>query len=250
MKLLVILLCLLSERFLMHSLSYTRFMWLSDYYTLITQHIKDKPFFANPWMELAALVLIILLPVLVIYYLLYNFLFGFLGFLFNLFLFYYCLGPQNIFYPSYEGKDVSPNDKAGDYFIKANTEVFALIFWYVLTGPLIALAYRLITLFRGFESVGQVATQLTVILEWIPTRITAVLFLFVGNFQRGFTVLKEYLLAAPEMNDTLLSQCGLQAVKADETEEVPMTLAQNLVEYALVIFLVLIAIFTMTAWLS
>lgn len=249
MKLLVIVLCLLSERFLIHSLSYTRFLWFGGYYSFITTQLQDKPFFVNPWMMLLALVAAILLPVTLIYSMFYNLFFGFFGFLSNLFLFFYCLGPQNVFYPVYE-EDIEDQNKAvEDYFITANTQMFALIFWYIIAGPIIALAYRLISLLRQFNAVSEQANQLTALLEWIPARLTALLFLLVGNFQRGFSVFKNELFSSPQTNDLILSQCGLQSVKINEFEEILMLQAQNMVELALVLLLVLIAFFTMAAWL-
>jgi AmpE protein len=47
----------------------------------------------------------------------------------------------------------------------------------------------------------------------------------------------------------MLSICGLQALGYSEEEEVLFPRAETLVEHALVVLLVLIALFTMVSWL-
>ncbi|HFD2405363.1 TPA: hypothetical protein ACF2TB_002727, partial [Legionella pneumophila] len=93
------------------------------------------------------------------------------------------------------------------------------------------------------------ASQIANILEWIPARITALLFLLVGNFQRGFHLFVQHVLTSPDSNDKILSECGLQAVRINDAEEVPMAVAENLVEHATIVLLVFIALFTLVAWL-
>lgn len=75
------------------------------------------------------------------------------------------------------------------------------------------------------------------------------LFLLVGNFQRGFHLFAQYVLTYPDSNDKILRGCGLQAVRINDTEEVPMAAAENLVEHATIVLLVFIALFTLVAWL-
>lgn len=242
MKLLIILLCLFSERFLIHAYSYQRFFWFEKYYQKIKKIAETNPTFANPWLLLALIILPIVSLSLVIYLLLSPILFGLIGFLLSLLIFYYCLGPQNIFYPKAQSDTQNHNELVGDYFVLVNTQLFSLVFWYIIAGPIAALTYRLVVLCRDLSSVSVQANELIDLLEWIPARLTVLLFLLVGNFQRGVVHLKHYIFARPDSNSDMLRICGMHAVQANDTEEVPMPVAEGLVEYAIILMLVFIAL--------
>lgn len=249
MKLFVILLCLLSERFLIHSLSYKRFYWFFDYYNKIKSVADRNSLFLNPWLLLALIILPILISVLLIYLLLHHIIFGLMGLLLNVGIFFYCLGPNNVFYPVIESESQGSIELIGDYFVQVNTQLFSLIFWYIIAGPIGALAYRLITLCRNMEAVSEQANEITDLLEWIPARMTALLFLLVGNFQRGFSSFIKFIFAKPDANKQMLRECGMLAVREDEKNELSMIEAETLVEHAIIVLLVLIALFTLISWL-
>jgi AmpE protein len=249
MKLLVILLCLLSERFLIHAIAYQRFYWFDNYYQRIKKIGAKNTIFHNPWALLALIVLPILLIALIIYLLLYSIVFGFMGFILNLILFFYCLGPGNVFYPISQSESQGTLELVGDYFVRVNRQLFSLIFWYIIVGPIGALAYRLITLCQAIPEVSEQAKEVTDLLEWMPARLTALLFLLVGNFQRGLSFFARYIIAKPDANNELVRECGVLALKTNEAEEVSMLEAENLVEHAIIVLLVLIALFTLISWL-
>jgi cobalamin biosynthesis protein CobD/CbiB len=65
--------------------------------------------------------------------------------------------------------------------------VFAVMFWFVLSGPLGALLYRLAHLLAGHwrdkkDGFGKFAQQLFLIIDWLPARVTATAFALMGNF--------------------------------------------------------------------
>lgn len=250
MKLLVVVLCLLSERYLMHTYSYQRFSWFGKYSDSIKKHLETYSFLSNPYAVLAALVLPIILGVGVIYWTLNGILFGLLGLILSIFIFYYCLGPQNVFYPSSpEDLNQTSNEFVSNYFVMANSQLFAVLFWYLIAGPIAALTYRVVTLCEKIDGVSQQSIELSQILEWIPARITALLFLLVGNFQKGISSFLKYAVAKPESNKQILSFTGLMALGADEKKEITVPSAEALVEHSAILFLVLIALFTLAAWL-
>lgn len=249
MKLLVILLCLFSERFLIHNVSYQRFFWFADYYQYIKKMAEKNSFFTNPWVLLALIVVPLIVITAFIYCLLHGIFYGFMGFLLSIVLFFYCLGPQNVFYPVTQSDSASTNELVGDYFALVNGQLFSVVFWYIIAGPIAAVAYRLIALCKDISPVSIQANEITNLLEWIPARITALLFLLVGNFQRGFKLFVSYMFAKPDFNGELLRQCGLQAARTNASEEVPMSLAESLVEHAIIVMLVFIALFTLVSWL-
>lgn len=250
MKLLVIVLCLLSERFLIHSFSHQRFAWFGGYVSLIKTKTEGHAALENPWLKLALILLPIIIAVSVIYLLFHNMFYGFGGLVLSIIIFFYCLGPQNPFYPLSEAdKEHSSQGLPGNYFVMANSQLFAVIFWYLAAGPIAALTYRLINLSQAVDSVNTQAKQVNDVLEWIPARLTALLFLLAGNFQRGFSAFTKHLLSAPDSNDAILSECGLQAVRVNDEEDTPIPVAEELVEHATIVLLVFIALFTLAALL-
>ena len=250
MKLLVIVLCLLSERFLIHSISYKRFSWFNHYFLSIIKILDAKKIVVNPSITLALIVIPIVLLVFIIYMLVHTLLFGFVGLIANLGLFFYCIGPQNPFYPSTKyDDDLSTKDSVRNYFSQINSQLFSVIFWYVLGGPIIVLVYRLVSLSQNMSQTKLIANQITDILEWLPARMTVLLYLLVGNFQSGFKLFTRLFLNNPSLNNQMLSECGVEAVCNNDTKEVPMVVAENLIEHAVIVLLVLIALFTLTAWL-
>lgn len=251
MKLLVIVLCLLSERFLIHTISHQRFSWFADYCLAIKKIIEKNDFFTNPWIYLAAIVIPIIFVVSLAYLLFSSIFFGFLGVIFSIIIFFYCLGPQNAFYPLSEPDTGSTNNTevVGNYFVQVNSQLFSVIFWYVITGPIGVLTYRLVALCRTIEPISEQAKQVTDVLEWIPARISALLYLLVGNFQRGFIAFTKLFLAKPELNHQMLSDCGVHAARSNEVDEIPLPVAECLIEHATIVLMVFIALFTLASWI-
>lgn len=250
MKLLVVVLCLLSERFLMHAISYRRFIWFPAYCNKIQQGFANISLIKNPWILLLILILPLVLATALIYGLLHGIAFGFVGLVFSVLIFLYCLGPNNVFYPITLAVDEMDNTaQISNYLADANTQLFAPLFWYILGGPIAVLIYRLIESCSEIIAVREKAVLLTNLLEWVPARLTAILYLLVGNFQNGFVAFRQYVLAKPSLNKALLSECGLKAIRTTDAQEIPMPMAENLVEHATIVVLVLIALFTLDAWL-
>ncbi|WP_419418524.1 hypothetical protein ACNVED_08125 [Legionella sp. D16C41] len=250
MKLLIIILTLLSERYLIHAFSATRFNWFSDYVENLTSKFQQVRFIQNSYIALILIILPLMLIVWVLLLLLGQLFFGIFGFIINFIVFYHCVGPENPFYPTKTPKDELENELvAGNYFAKANNQLFAVIFWFILTGPLGVLFYRLVSLCMHYEITKVAATNIINILDWPTTRITLLFYLLVGNFQKGFNYYQQVFLSSPKNNDAILSTGGLLAARSQELEIVTLPYAQSLVEYALVIYLVLIALLTLSTWL-
>ncbi|KTD29780.1 MULTISPECIES: hypothetical protein [Legionella] len=250
MKLLVIILSLLSERYLVHAVSHRRFDWFPVYFKTICQYLPQTKQSLNQTIILLMVILPLLILSALLLFVFDHILFGFIGFLLNLVIFYYCLGPENPFYPVREDTDAESSELVvGNYFVKVNGQLFAVVFWYIVLGALGALVYRLISLCRTQEVTAPLATRLTDLLDWIPARITVFLYLLVGNFQRGIHFLSQNVLSAPKSNDLLLREGGLLAARAADAEPVQLPYAENLVEHAMIVYLVFLALFTLGAWL-
>lgn len=246
MKLIVIVICLLSERFLMHQLAQQRFAWLSDYVNLVVSGAKKKSAAISPWALIALIVLPIALAVFLVLWLIGGLFYGFICLILNLAIFYYCLGPDNVFYPV-TGKK-SGKAAAKQYYYDANSQVFAPVFWYILLGPVGVIVYRMNSQLQSLAPVKVQAGQINAVLDWVPARLSALLYMLVGNFQSGLAVLARYLVAEPKKNKSLLGEAGCAAAQS-ANEEAELVAAEALVEHAIILSLVFLALFTLAAWL-
>lgn len=250
MKLFVMVLSLLSERYLVHSISFTRFNWFSDYYNSIKAKLPPKALFFNPWILMAIIILPLILSTALVFFLIGHKLYGLPGFLLNFIIFYYCLGPNNPFYAIRDDRSEEAREKeAANYFVQVNDQLFAVILWYILLGPIAVLTYRLISLCRNYEDTADLAKTLTNWLNWIPARLMVLLCLLVGNFQKAFQSFTRHFFSLPEKNSELISTVCLLAARSTDEEKVEVPYAENLIEHAVLVFLVLVAFFTMVAWL-
>lgn len=250
MKLLVIVFCLLCERFMVHASSHNRFHWFSTYGNAMEKRLSKIAFLASPWSMLVAASLPMLLVAFLSLHFFSNWLFGFIGLLLNVIIFYCCIGPGNPFYPVRASTEqIASNDEIGAYLAEINGQLFAVLFWYIVLGPVALLAYRLISLRQNQKTVSKLALWLTSCLDWIPARMTVLLYLIVGNFQAGLRPFFKLFLNSPVNNQELLSTCGLRALGGTGEEQADMSQAENLVEHAVIALLVLLACFTLAAWM-
>ncbi|GGU64113.1 membrane protein [Pseudomonas laurentiana] len=73
----------------------------------------------------------------------------------------------------------------GHLLWQAYQSLFAVIFWYFLLGPAVALGYRLLALtaeHASNEALRERAAQLRHAFDWLPVRLLAASFALVGNF--------------------------------------------------------------------
>ncbi len=88
---------------------------------------------------------------------------------------------------------------------------FAVIFWYLLLGPMAALAYRLLALcaeHAGHEGVRERAEQLLHAFDWVPVRVLLGSFALVGNFVALNRALLHELLSWEVPARRLLAEAG------------------------------------------
>lgn len=95
---------------------------------------------------------------------------------------------------------------------------FAILFFYLIGGPLAALTYRLLVLTSEqtyWPQAAGKATRLLHILDWLPVRLLSISFALIGNFITVSRTLMPNLLCITEPADTLLSHTGRAAVEAE-----------------------------------
>lgn len=245
MEFLVITLCLVAERFFAKKNTHHRFNWFMTYSDNVSILIARFP----AWFVLMAIILPVLVLSSLVFYLFGNVLFGLVGFILNLFVFYYCLGPSNPFSSVKDDFDsMLTKEQTGDYLAAANEQLFAVIVWYVLLGPISIIAYRLFSLCQGLPDGSPIARNLVDIFDFLPARLTALLYLLVGDFQRGFELFCKGFISSPRNNQVLLRRCGLAAFGVTDTSTQTMRSVERLIEHATIILLVFLAIVTMASY--
>lgn len=278
MTFIVTLVALLIERFFDWS-HLRHWQWYTGYQRAIIHRLSAK----SPYLVLAAIVVPLLLLVLLIQTLLSNVLYGFINLWFQLFLLLYCFGPQNLWADTFacinallQGDTSFASEKLktafnvnngsnpqslhrhllNSIFVESNRRVFAVVFWYVVLGPVGAVLYRTVTLLAPTTSFGkqEVSTELwqsahkvETVLDWIPVRIFTFLFALGGQFVQVLTCWRKYVLQGLESNETMLVECGIAALHYEDQTKIPEDgsaekSAISLLDRALLIALAIIAV--------
>jgi len=159
--------------------------------------------------------------------------------------------------------------------VQANNRLFAIIFWFVLLGPLGAWTYRVTDLIRRRavfvvareEDSSGVSERMrdTVImlhgwLAWVPARLTAIGYAAAGNFDAALGVWRapseQNTDSQSEYNEHLLARVGVSALALGDDPDEDLvergvrgaTAANRLVFRLLLIWAVVIAAMTLYGW--
>ncbi len=288
MKLIVLLICLGLERYASVGLYLSRLKLLRIYLDKLFAMAPNKEL-QQGWLGVIYAILPLVLIVGFVYWLTSSWVFGAFGLVISIVVLLYCLGPDDLYHqlstyfqldPKKDAEqrdallaelidgDVPTDDKEANraltkaIFVQANERFFGVVFWFIVLGPVGAIVYRMSVLLRRLgrkeDSVCSAfhaeVTFFQNILDWIPARISALMYLLVGDFSQSFPLWIQYLPAGLSDSRELLKNCGLGAMAIDPemgTMAFPEEnrIALELVDRALIIVLVLIAIFTLGAWI-
>ncbi|MBT8087077.1 MAG: regulatory signaling modulator protein AmpE [Gammaproteobacteria bacterium] len=298
MNLIALLIGLAVERVATQWFHWRRMRWLD--------HIIDWGFaFAARFASWPALIFIVLLalilvlPVFVVIMLLGGTLAGFTYLLLAVVLLFFSLGPHDIGeevdeYCSalesenhddivHTAKAIVENDLPEDPLalirrveesvcVQANNRLFAVIFWFVVLGPLAAWAYRATDLIRRramFNAarsepddeiaprVRDAAAALHGWLAWIPARLTAFGYATAGHFDEAIAAMRapveQHDASTSEHNEKLLARVGVAALALHEDPGESITArgvrgaaaAKQLVFRQLMIWVVIISLMTL-----
>lgn len=103
--------------------------------------------------------------------------------------------------------------------------VLAVLFWYIVAGPLGALFYVLVqqvvssAVLLSSSPAQALADKLLALLEWVPVRMVALAFALAGDFVAGFNTLRTRLLEPLDvrLGLDLLSECAHDAMSLART---------------------------------
>lgn len=156
--------------------------------------------------------------------------------------------------------------------VQANNRLFAVIFWFVLLGPLGAWTYRVTDLIRrravfnatrdeaGDEHLARLKSASVTLhgwLAWIPARLTAIGYAIAGHFDAALAAWREVPEPPPETTSTasenLLARVGVGALALDDKDDESLTArgvrgataANGLVFRLLIIWAVVISAMTL-----
>ncbi|MHB1947835.1 MAG: regulatory signaling modulator protein AmpE [Gammaproteobacteria bacterium] len=246
MTFIITLIALIIERFF-HWSHLRRWRWFNKYQQkLATTRLANWPSYA--------LLIISILPLIIVVglvnHLLAGPLHGIFKIVFGVLVLLYCMGPSNLWAQTFgclsELHKEDPKialDRAqacfgiaapsssqafhqaltSAIFIEANQRIFAVVFWFVILGPIGAVLYRALALCANESALGlsQLAHRVQGWLDWLPVRLFTLLFALSGHFIEVFTLWKCDVKSGVSMNDKLLTECGIAAIDARENNHLP-----------------------------
>ena len=301
MKLIALLIGLVVERLATQLFHLRELRWLDR---IIDSGFRQADRFAN-WPALipvTILAVLLVAPVLLVVFGLGDALFGFPYLLLAIFVLFFSLGPKDIgedvddYCTALETEDedeirntakaLAEKELPPDPLeriraveeaicVQANNRLFAVIFWFVLLGPIGAWSYRITDLIRRravFNAARDDDSQKTaaVVLEaagqihgwlaWIPARLTAIGYAMAGSFEGALTAWRatdgNNARTQSEHSEALLARVGIGALalQSDDDETVSdrgvrgATAANGLVFRLLFIWAAVIAAMTLYGW--
>src|SRR5579872_219911 len=247
MTFIITLISLLIERFF-HWSHLRHWRWFNVYQRWLSHSRISR-------LPSSVLFILALLPFILLVALINHFLhgafYGILKIIFGIAVLVYCLGPTNIWMQVYrcinqfhKEEDpklaiecvqkefgIGPIDTSQQFhlaftraiFMAAYQGVFAVDFWFVFLGPAGAVLYRSIALMGTESPLGltHTAKKIQQWLDWIPVRILTFIFALGGHFNQVFMHWKKLVLKGPEMNEALLTECGIAALDVMEGSLIP-----------------------------
>ena len=298
MKLIALLIGLIVERLATQLFHLRRLPWLDS---AIDFGFRQAERFSN-WPALIPVILLaffLVAPILLVRFGVGEIWFGFPYLILAIIVLFFSLGPKDIGEDIAEyckaiedgdgeridasAKAISETDVPDDddeririveesVWIQANNRLFAVVFWFVLLGPVGAWTYRVTDLIRRravFNSLrndepdsGIVAASemLHGWLAWIPARLTAIGFAMAGSFDAALGAWRNPDEAPPatshEQSERLLARVGTGALALENVEGESVadrgvrgaTAASRLVYRLMLIWAVVIGAMTLYGW--
>jgi len=252
MRFVVIILCLIIERWTVYSRQIRRFHIFNYYNRMMLTLCKALRLrkYLGLFLILAAIVLVV--GLLYIWFL--HIWYGFLGFLFAVLMLLYsfdAFGVQEEGLGDELSREHPVEKEMVGLLVQANRNIFAVLFWFALLGPLGAVLYRvnyLLTKANDDDAVAEAAQKFRQVLDWIPVRLIALSYALVTQFLPVLKCWAKHVISGLSHNEEVLSECGITALEsightttesdADEYRQETM----HIIDRALIIWLVVIAL--------
>lgn len=268
-----IIVCLALERWQGWLRKVRNYNWIVQYASFIQRHVKTAAVIGS-WPGLLIIGLPLIFVTALIQIGLHHFWYAIPAWIFNTVVLLYCLGPHKLYDILCQKWCKKADDKAesaaettsmpekekttgkagiGNILEVFNRDVFAVIFWFCLFGATGALTYRAITVWRENAIVadsdlnGYVSwlTSINEWLDWIPARLLGLSFALAGDFLPAFQAWIAHFAQKPEDNQTFFKEVATAALK--HTKPVNELVVQDLAFRSLVVWVVVLALMTLTA---
>jgi membrane protein required for beta-lactamase induction len=287
MTIISILLGIAADRLLLHLHEYRQYRYFLGYIDWAREHLDRQG-----WEHLGALLLMLLpvwMGVALLQYWISGWLFGLIGLLFYAAVLVYCIGPRDLAGDVETWCEVSDSSDAelrnraaarlvgdaevagdteecarqlsGAVLVDANDRLFAVLFWFILLGPLGAVIYRSAAVLQQQRSDdgGQFADNvawLHAVLVWLPARLLALTYALSGHFDAAIEGWREVNDEHPQGSEgseqvlavTGMGALGLRDEDFEEAGKPAVRAAMRLVWRTLTIWLVIIALLTLAGW--
>ncbi len=287
MALIAILISLVVERILGSMEELRRFDWFVVYYRVMAARLVQIKGLNGPLGTLLLLLPLIAPVVAIDYYL--SGLWLLFGLAFSVLILLYCFGPRDLeaeveaFVDARSRGDEESacwhaaeligehevDSSAGltkrimeNIFIEANERLLAIVFWFVLLGPGGALLYRLSGLMQQQQAepddgVYEAGLRLHLLLAWLPARLCAIAYALAGSFVEALQGWRQVKTGWFDSSRNILIASGFGALRVEHgeieddsrvCEQVSESIA--LVRRAVLVFLSLVAFFTLAGWMG
>lgn len=275
------------ERLIHPDVFLRRFNWFSHYITFLQQYLRSASF----WQGISGYIIIctpIIALIALIYYGIAAAFYEEIQFLLAALILIYCFGPGDhrrqlqSYIAAYQTGDSAnvtdymqvllastiPSMKeqkeraiTESAIVKFNTQIFTVLFWFIILGPLGAILYRITTviencmaLHEGTASkINTSAKLIRMILEWLPLRVLGFLFAFVGNFTQTFAFAIRKSISGLNYNQDFIVTAGILAIGERPTDPTTASIEENkailaLFDRVLIIWLAAIGLIILSVW--
>lgn len=263
--LIVILLCLALNRFTPMGKWVRNYGWLDQYFEYHHKWLGTTPFGKGVLGLFMALLPAVIVVALFQWMMIY-FMWGIAGFVFAAAVLLYALGVMPTItvghtppaksstieeVARHEGAAVVTPKSTGSLLWQAQTNMFAVLFWFVLLGPAGAVLYRFSRLLsehayaEDSPQIRDAAVTWISYLDWIPVRLLALSFVLAGRFESTIKVWWHQITTAPKGNEAYLEACSHAALESGhDTPQRQWALYQR----ALIILLIVLALVAVAVW--
>lgn len=150
-----------------------------------------------------------------------------------------------------------------EILLRANEQVFGIIFWFIVLGPAGAVFYFMMALLQYEVTLANSplyklllpVSQIFGLVNWLPVRCAGLAYALIGHFAIAFHCFRQRFFSGIAKTRELGIQLGLVAAfgsadpasleaDSEETSEV-----FDLVDRAVVVWLVVVALFTLGGWI-
>jgi len=255
MSLIVILICLGLQRYLKFNSYSCQLHWVDPYYKWMTAKFAQITK-GHGFVGAAILVLPILAVVAIVFALVFNWL-SLIGYaVLSIAIVWYCMDGRDM------QKDPYENMSAQDLFITSYRNLFGVIFWYALFGPVGLTLYfsagKLQNLIMDQQTSSHEETQSSLslcidkimgVLDWVPVRLVGLSYALVGHFGLVFKSWLKKLFDGISNTQKLVSEWGMIALK-DVAEDTQTAEAITLIDRALLVWLVVLFLISLGSLIS